>query len=77
MARRCHGPDPGSDEATRLALEPDQLVIDHDRVLYSMQTASHQVRPMSYVRTIFVGDRNRLTYHHEQSDIPPLDQPTS
>ncbi len=68
---------PSPAEASLLALEPDRPVIDHDRLLYSMQITNHQVRPVSYVRTVFVGDRNRLTYHHKQSDVPLLDEPTS
>jgi len=68
---------PSPDEAALLALEPGRPVIDHDRVLYSMQMTNHHVRPVSYVRTVFVGDRNRLTYHHKQSDVPLLDEPTS
>jgi GntR family transcriptional regulator len=68
---------PRPDEAALLTLEPDRPVIDHDRVLYAMQLTNRQIRPVSYVRTVFVGDRNRLTYHHKQSDVPLLDEPTN
>jgi len=68
---------PTPEEAALLALEPGWPVIDHDRVLYSMQINNHQVRPVTYVRTVFVGDRNRLTYYHKQTDVPLLDEPTS
>jgi DNA-binding GntR family transcriptional regulator len=65
------------DEADLLRLERDQPVIDHTRVLYSMTIGEWQLRQVSYVRSVFTGDRNRLIYQHKQADVPPMDEPGS
>jgi DNA-binding GntR family transcriptional regulator len=66
---------PSPDETVLLALEQGVPVIDHRRVLYSMQLRDHLVRPVSFTRTVFAGDRNRLIYQHKQSDAPRLNEP--
>ncbi|MEU4607467.1 GntR family transcriptional regulator [Kribbella sp. NPDC023972] len=55
------------DEATVLGLDTGSPVIDHTRVLYSRKSGE-QVRPVEYVRTLFAGNRNRLTYEYKQLD---------
>jgi DNA-binding GntR family transcriptional regulator len=55
-----------SEDATILGLDTCSPVLDHARVLYSMKDG--QVRPVEYVRTLFAGNRNRLTYEHKQLD---------
>ena len=66
---------PSPDEAALLALEPGVPVINHCRVLYSMQLGEHVVRPVSFTRTVFAGDRNRIIYQHKESDAPSPDAP--
>jgi hypothetical protein len=41
-----------------------------------MQLSDHVVRPMSFTRTVYAGDRNRLINQHKQSDAPQLDECT-
>lgn len=60
-------------EAALLALEPGAPVLDHARVLYS--TNGEKVRPVTYVRILFIGNRNRLTYEHKQQDTPHWQPP--
>jgi hypothetical protein len=48
--------------------------VDHSRVLYSIRIGD-EVRPVSYIRTVFIGDRNRLAYHYKQPDVPAVDEP--
>lgn len=55
-----------SDEAAVLGLDTGSPVLDHARVLYSMKDG--HVRPVEYVRTLFAGNRNRLTYEYKQLD---------
>lgn len=54
------------DEATVLGLDTSAPVLDHARVLYARKNAD--VRPVEYVRTVFVGDRHRLAYEYKQLD---------
>lgn len=65
------------DEADLLRLERDQPVVDHTRVLYAMKMGERQTRPVSYIRSVFAGDRNRLMYQHKQTDVPLMDEPGS
>jgi len=62
------------DEAALLRLEAGQPVVDHTRVQYSTRIGD-EVRPVSYIRTVFTGDRNRLVYHYKQPDVPAVDEP--
>jgi GntR family transcriptional regulator len=55
-----------SDEASVLGLDIGSPVLDHARVLYSSKDG--YVRPVEYVRTLFAGNRNRLTYEYKQFD---------
>jgi DNA-binding GntR family transcriptional regulator len=55
-----------SDESTVLGLGMGSPVLDHTRVLYSRK--DNQVRPVEYVRTLFAGNRHRLTYEYKQLD---------
>ena len=66
---------PRSDEAELMDIVPDQPVLAHTRVLYAMRVEEQDVRPVGYTRTVYAGDRNRLEYHHKQSDLPLLDDP--
>ncbi|TDO30244.1 DNA-binding GntR family transcriptional regulator [Kribbella sp. VKM Ac-2527] len=65
------------EEAELLRLERDQPVVEHTRVLHSMKIGERQVRPVSYIRSVFAGDRNRLIYRHKQTDVPLMDEPGS
>jgi GntR family transcriptional regulator len=63
------------EEADLLRLERGQPVVDHTRVLHWMMIGEQEVRPVSYVRSVFAGDRNRLIYRHKQMDVPLMDAP--
>jgi hypothetical protein len=39
-----------------------------------MQRSDHRVRQVSFTKTVFAGDRNRLAYQHKQSDAPRPDE---
>ncbi|MEU4389794.1 GntR family transcriptional regulator [Kribbella sp. NPDC023855] len=54
------------DEATILGLDTGSPVLDHARVLYASKDG--HVRPVEHVRTLFAGNRNRLTYEHKHLD---------
>jgi len=60
-------------EAALLALESGAAVLDHTRVLYCIN--GERVRPVTYVRILFVGNRNRLTYEYKQPDAPRWETP--
>ncbi|GAA1579542.1 hypothetical protein GCM10009789_36620 [Kribbella sancticallisti] len=51
------------EEASALALDARSPLLDHGRVLYS-RNGDH-VRPVAYVRTLFVASRHRLIYDHK------------
>jgi GntR family transcriptional regulator len=65
------------EEADLLRLERDQPVVDHTRVLHSMRIGEWQIRSVSYIRSVFAGDRNRLIYRHKPTDVPLMDEPGS
>jgi DNA-binding GntR family transcriptional regulator len=54
------------DEATVLGLSTSSPVLDHARILYSRKDGP--VRPVEYVRTLFAGNRHRLTYEYKELD---------